>query len=311
MVDMRRAPDAQALGLMLVFCLTLGFQQVAIKLAAPDVSPVFQLAIRYGFASVLVWLYMRKQDDRIDLAEGNWKPGLFAGVLFAAEFLLVGESLRLTAASHTVVFLYTSPIFAALLLHILVPAERMSPMQWLGISLAFVGIALAFLSQDNSATVDSSLSDQLLGDALAILAGALWGATTVLVRTSRLAFCSPRETLLYQLIVAFVVLTVAAILMGQSSINPTLTAIASIGFQTLFVAFFAFLLWFWLLRHYQASPIGVLSFMTPLFGVLLSAWILSEPLYPGFVMGSVLVLLGLVLVTGSSWLMSVLRRKSD
>lgn len=42
-----------------------------------------------------------------------------------------------------VVFLYTAPIFAALGLHWRLPAERLAPLQWLGIALAFCGIVIA------------------------------------------------------------------------------------------------------------------------------------------------------------------------
>ena len=62
---------------------------------------------------------------RIAVEEGTWRPGLLAGVLFAVEFLLVGEGLRYTTASHLVVFLYTAPIFVALGLHWVRPAERL------------------------------------------------------------------------------------------------------------------------------------------------------------------------------------------
>jgi len=48
------------------------------------------------------------------------------------------------------------------------------------------------------------------------------------------------------------------------------------------IAFLAFLIWLWLLRNYHGSPIGFLSFMTPIFGVLLGAWLLSESLETSF-----------------------------
>jgi hypothetical protein len=41
--------------------------------------------------------------------------------------------------------------------------------------------------------------------------------------------------------------------------------------------------WFWLLRRYLVSPLGVFSFMTPLIGVAFGVWLLNEPLEPGFV----------------------------
>lgn len=60
------------------------------------------------------------------------------------------------------------------------------------------------------------------------------------------------------------------------------------------VSFASFLLWFWLLRHYLASRLGVFSFLTPLIGVALGAWWLGERLEPNFIAGVLLVLLGIV-----------------
>ena len=45
--------------------------------------------------------------------------------LFSLEYLSVGEGLRYTSASHSVVFLYTAPIFAAIGLHWKLPEERL------------------------------------------------------------------------------------------------------------------------------------------------------------------------------------------
>lgn len=45
------------------------------------------------------------------------RAGAVAGALFGLENLLVAEALRLTLASHVIVFLYAAPLFAALGLH--------------------------------------------------------------------------------------------------------------------------------------------------------------------------------------------------
>jgi drug/metabolite transporter (DMT)-like permease len=286
---------------MIIFCLCLAMQQVALKATAQDISPVLQIALRSGIGATLVALYMLLRRERLTFADGNWKPGLVVGVLFALEYWLLGEALRLTSASHAVVFLYSAPVFSALILHFLVHAEKMTALQWSGIALAFCGIAVAFLGPQTPDLVDEA-SSSMLGDLLALLAGAAWGATTVVIRTSRLARISATQTLLYQLVVAFVLLLISAAALDQWVFNPTPLALLSLGFQSIIVSFAAFLIWFWLLRHYLASRIGVLSFMTPLLGVALGAWLLNEPVESGFLFGALLVIAGIVLVSGDGWL---------
>lgn len=306
-MDHRQSLDGQAVGIMFVLCLVWGLQQVVLKAAAGDVAPIMQIALRSGVAAVLVGLVMVYRGERLTLASGNWRPGMLVGVLFALEFLLLGEGLRLTSASHAVVLLYTAPIFVALGLHWRLPAERLGALQWTGIVLAFSGIVVTFAGRP-SVAADHALADMLVGDILALLGGIAWAATTVVVRCSRLSNAAATETLLYQLIAGFVLLLPAAALLGQTAIRPTAMAWGSLAFQSLIVSFASYLGWFWLLRRYLASRLGVFSFMTPLFGILFGVWLLDEPLEPSFVAGAALVLAGVVLVSGYGWFRQLLVR---
>jgi drug/metabolite transporter (DMT)-like permease len=115
-----------------------------------------------------------------------------------------------------------------------------------------------------------------------------------------------RAALLYQLVGAFVLLLIAAIGLGQTGFKHTPMVWSNLAFQVVVVSFASFLVWFWLLRQYVASQLGVFSFMTPLFGVAFGVWLLNEPMEPGFVGGAALVLLGIVLVSGHGWLKKML-----
>ncbi|HTY50561.1 MAG TPA: DMT family transporter [Steroidobacteraceae bacterium] len=286
---------------MVLLCLIWGLQQVAIKAAGADVPPALQVALRSGGSGLLVWLFSRV------LLRERWRagvaaPGLVAGVLFAGEFLFLAEGLRLTTASHIVVFLYTAPVFAAIGLHLALPEERLGRLQWAGIALAFLGIAVTFLGPR---TGDAAApAGWLAGDLLGVCAGAAWGLSTVAIRVTRLSEAPAAQTLFIQLAVACVLLLPFAALTGQVRFHGSLIAWGSLGFQTVIVSFASYLAWFELLRRYLAARLGVLSFMTPMFGVAAGALLLHEPLERSFLAGAVLVMLGLLVVNARAWLRS-------
>jgi drug/metabolite transporter (DMT)-like permease len=172
-------------------------------------------------------------------------------------------------------------------------------LQWLGIALAFGGIAFTFLGRS---TASSGSNNMLWGDFLGLMGGVLWAATTVVVRSSKLSNAPATQTLLYQLIGAFVMLLIGAFATGQARFNPTPTVWASLAFHTIVVSFASFLAWFWLLRKYLASRLGVFSFLTPLFGMVFGAWLLHEPIEASFLVGAIPVLVGIVMVSGGGWL---------
>jgi len=306
-MDSRKNLDGLAVGVMVLLCMLWSLQQISLKAAAADVSPMLMVALRSAVAALLVAGVMAWRGERVQRATGRWRAGVLVGLLFALEYLFVAEALRHTHASHVVVFLYTSPIFAAVGLHLKLPAERLRPLQWAGIAIAFGGIALAFGGRGGGTATAMQMS-MLWGDLLALAAGASWGATTVVIRCSRLSEAPAAETLLYQLLGACALLGAGALVTGQTALHATPAFWAHLGFQALIVSFASFLVWFWLLRHYLASRLGVLSFLTPILGVVFGAWLLAERLDAAFVAGAGLVLAGVLVVSAHGWLEGLMRR---
>lgn len=300
-MDSRKSIDITAVGLMVGICLIWAFQPIGLKSTTVFAAPVLQIGLRSGIAAVCVFVLVRLRGQAMDIVGKTAGLGVLAGLLFTVEFFMVGEALKHTSASHVVVFLYTAPIFAALGLHWKLPSERLAAVQWAGIAVATAGIAFAFLApQDGHAA--TSLGAMLWGDGLALLAGAAWGFTTVLIRTTRLSTIPATHVLFYQLVTAFVVLTGAAVLAGEAAFVPTRALLLNIAFQGFIVSFLSFLTWFWLLTKYRASQLGVFSFMTPVFGVILGVLLLGEPLTPEFAIGTAGVLLGIMIISAYPWI---------
>jgi drug/metabolite transporter (DMT)-like permease len=275
---------------MTLVCLIWGVQQVAIKVVAADTAPVMQLAIRFAGATLFFGAWLFAREGGRTFADGSLPSGLALGTLFAMEFIFAGEALTFTTAAHTVVFLYSAPIFSALGLQF-VPEERLNRKQWAGIALAFAGLMVAFLGHG-----DRSAAAPLLGDGLALCGGLAWGLSSVVLRRGSVGRAATAKTVFYQVGMAAVLLLAFATSTGQAKVLPSGAVILSLIFQTLIVAIGSYLVWFWLLRHYLNSRLMLLSLLTPMFGVLFGALLLGDPIDLRFAMGAALVLIGVLAV---------------
>jgi drug/metabolite transporter (DMT)-like permease len=276
---------------MLVLCVSWGFNQIAVKLALPDIPAMTQALFRsIGALPVLLivgWLRGVKFFER----DGSLWPGILAGVLFGFEFVLIYQGLRLTTASRAVVFLYTAPFFVALGSFRLL-GERLRGSQWAGLGLSFAGVALAIgVPQAN---VDSSV---LLGDLMIVGGGAMWGATTVVAKGTRLRNAPPEKALGYQVAISIPILAAAAWLSGEKLTHmPGLLAISVVTYQAIWIVGLTFTIWFALVQAYSASKLSAFTFITPLFGVVASYLIMHDELTLAFGAAAVLVIAGLYLV---------------
>ena len=218
------------------------------------------------------------------------------GSLFAAEFACIFLGLQFTTASRMAVFIYLSPFVVAL------------GMPFIARSRAFVGAATASAWSIAFAGVAWAFAEGFTRPAArcAAVAGrcprrrslrVLWGATTLTIRATPLGKASAEKTLLYQLAVSGLALC-AASLATDEPWAPQLSPLAwaSLGFQMIVVSFASYLLWFWLVRHYQATKLASFTLLTPVFGLLLGAWLLGEPVTPRLLIALAAVAIGIVMV---------------
>lgn len=285
--------DGLASSILLACCLFWGVQQVMVKATLPELAPVFQAAVRFAGSTALLWAWCAWRGVRLFERDGTLWAGLLAGLLFAAEFAALFLGLEHTTASRLTVFLYTSPFWVALLVPLLVPAERLRPLQWLGLLCAFGGVAFAL--RDGLLHPDPRVSWQ--GDALGLLAGALWGLTTVTIRASGLVRVAPEKTLFYQVAASAALLPLLSLGLGEPwNWDWSAFAFTSMLLQVLVGAFASYLAWMWLLVHYPATRISAFVFLTPLFALVTGVLWLGEPISSGLLAGLALVALGIVLV---------------
>ncbi len=296
-MERKTSLDALAVGLLVVFCLYNGFQQVLVKATVGEVPPVFQASLRFIGATVLVAALCRWRGVALVHAEDPLRAGLLAGLLFAGEFACIYVGLNFTTASRMTLFLYTAPFWVAVLLPIFVKSERLFRWQWIGLVLAFLGVLIAMRGNASPQGANAVLPLQWVGDALALAGGMLWGLTTVVIRSTRLVSIPPEKLLFYQLLFSAISLPLLSLLRGEAWVwSFSAFAATSLLIQTVLGAFVSFLAWMWLLGHYPATKMSAFVFLTPVFALVFGGLWLGEAVTWNLVAALALVAAGIVLV---------------
>ncbi len=285
-----RPLDRFAAAVTLVLCIVWGFNQVVAKAALPEVGP--DRADRHPFGDRRrLRRPLRRAGEAAHLPFRRLGGGgpAWPGLLFTAEFIALYELLRWTTASRATVFIYAAPFFVALGALLVLKAERLRPIQWLGLALAFIGVAVGLARP--------TPGGGWLGDALALLAAALWGATTVLIKATPLRRVDPEKVLLYQIGAAAIVAPFAMHVLGEPA--PSRLSPATIGlilWQGVVVVGLSYATWFWLLTRYPAPQLAAFTFITPLVGVFAGWLVFGEAVTPGFAVAILFVVSGVALV---------------
>ncbi|WP_420968113.1 DMT family transporter [Bradyrhizobium sp. B120] len=280
-----------AIALMLMLCVSWGFNQLAVKLALPDVPPMLQALIRSSGALPVMLIVGRLRGVKFFERDSTLVPGVIAGLMFGCEFVLIFTGLTFTSASRASVFLYTAPFFVALGSHQFL-GERLSTVQWSGLALSFAGVALAIgVPQPN---VDAKV---LLGDLMVVGGGALWAATTLVAKGTQLRKAAPEKALGYQVAISIPILGFAAWIAGERIEHvPSALSISLLAYQAVWVVGCTFVIWFAMVKTYSASKLSAFTFVTPLFGVVAAYFIMHDSLTAVFGVAALLVIAGLYLV---------------
>ena len=287
-----RPLNAMAAAIVVVLCLSWGFNQVATKLAIHDIPPLTQATIRSVAAALLIALWCKLRGIPMLARDGTLVAGIAAGVLFAGEFILVYQGLAFTTATRGTLFLYLAPFFVVVGARIVLPVDRFHPAQWLGLALSFAGMGLAF-----GLPTPAMDPRQLLGDVMMVGAALFWAATTLLTKASALNRVSAEKVMLYQLVVSAPIMAAAAWLAGERIPQaPSALALGALAYQTIWVVSVTFVVWYALVKRYSANRLSAFTFLAPLFGVAAGHVVLGEPLTGAFLAAVALVAGGLVLV---------------
>ncbi|MFC6955057.1 DMT family transporter [Halorubellus litoreus] len=229
----------------------------------------------------------RNPGDFREISRRDLAIAVVAGVALAAHFALWFVSIDLTTIAASATLVQTQPVFVAIGAW-LVLSDRITPRMVLGIVVAVVGAALIGLDASGSSTV----SDPLLGNALAV-ASAVMAAAYVLVGRSlrQRVRVFPYTTVVYGACTVALLVTALAQdhdLLGYPAVEWVLFAAMAIG-----PGFFGHTVINWLLERVESAVVSVSLLGEPVGAAVLALVIFAE--VPGWltVVGGAVALAGI------------------
>lgn len=286
-----RPLDGLAVAVLVVCCACWGLNQVAVKVASDGIPPMLQAGLRSTLSAFLLWGWALARGIPLFSRDGSLLAGITIGAIFGCEFLALYQGLAWTTASRGLLFLYSTPFFVAIGAHLLIPGDRLTATKAVGLIGAFAGLAVA-LSEGLLGSAGN-----LAGDLMCLLAGIGWAANTLIIRVSVLRFVSAEKVLFYQLAISAPLLIGVSLIASEGA--PSFAdpwVLPAFGYTVVIVAFISYIAWFWLLTRHAPSAMSAFTFLTPIFGALAGALLLSEPLTARLVVALALVAFGIFLV---------------
>ena len=279
--------------LLVMVCLIWGGNMVSIKFSNQGIPPMLAASFRSLAAGLCLWALSRVKGERVRLRREDLKYGVIIGVLFGLDFLFLYWGTVFTTASRAIIFLYTHPFWVAIGAHFVLHDDRLNPSKVAGLVLAFAGMISVF-----GAGTGELPRGFWIGDLMEVAAAIFWAATTLYIKkTARDRPITHYQTLFSQLIYSVPVLAAGwALFELGKPVALTGPVLAALGYQCLAVAFFSYVLWFWMIHTYPVSRLAAFTFLAPIFGVVLGGILLGDPLPLGLWVGLGCVAGGIYLV---------------
>src|SRR5262245_34747670 len=283
--------DLFSTALTVLLCAIWGGSFVAIKISTFYLPPLGSGAARSCLTSVvlLIWALYQRVPLRYGRDEIKALAALAVMFLYTNVTAYVGTAW--TTSGRATVFFYTQPIFLAFLAPYFLPGDRLTLRKIYGLGLALCGLIALFFTK-----LSGGASSTLLGDVV-VLSGALMSAFSSIATKRTAGRIHPVALICWQSWVSWPML--ALLSWGFESGRAFVfsgRAIAAILYLGLLSAAFAFAAFAWLIQRNTATRVTALTFLTPVFGVAYSWFLLNETLTPIQMLGVLGVCLGVYIV---------------
>ncbi|NND19313.1 MAG: DMT family transporter [Silicimonas sp.] len=277
---------------MALLALIWGGSFLAIRTALDEIPPLTSVAHRVMWAAAALWVVVLIRRVAMPRSARVWGAFLVMGCLNnVIPFGLMAWGQLYIETGLTAILNAATAIWGVLVAAIVFADERLTRRRMAGVSLGFLGVAVA-IGLDNFATLDLRSLAQLavIGGTISYAFAGSWARAQM---KGQAAIVSATGMLTCSTVIA---VPLATLVEGPISLDLELRTWAAIAYYALIATAGAYLLYYAILARAGAGMLLVVTLMIPPVAILLGAWLRDETLMPSAYLGFALLALGLAIL---------------
>ena len=295
--------------IILVFslcCLIWGSTWLGIKVSLVSLTPFYSVGFRFLIASILVLIFVKYKKIEIMMDKTSILLYLVMGFLsYTIPYGLVYWGEQFIPSGLAAVLFGVYPFFVLLLSYLFLPGESIGFFKVLGIVLGFSGTLIIF-----SENIGGDISSYLLG-MIALVVSALIQATNSVIIKKFGSYLNPLSMNFVPMLIAGISFLLIAIpIENFDELIFDANAYLSVIYLALFGTVIAFTAYYWLLKRVSVVILSLITFINPIIALILGWIVYDEKLSSQLLLGSILVLTGLLWANLGNYLWKKIKVKN-
>ena len=269
---------------------------LAIRVGVREVPPFLLAGMRFLVAGIVLYLWMRVRGTSSPSAREWGAASLLAVLIFVFDYGLLFWAERRVPSGIAAVMMAMIPAFMTLAEILFLRTQRLTLRLGFALLVGLAGVAVlvGHTISLGEAPVDTA------GACALIVASISWSAAASLSRKLPLPAAKAMSSGA-QMLAGGVLLTLTAVLLGefrgfhaQAVSRGAWLALVYLIIAGSIVGFTAYV---WLIHHESPTKVGTYAYVNPVVAVLVGHFFGGEAIGPRTIAGTVLVLLGVVVIT--------------
>lgn len=284
--------SAKAIGALAVVYLVWGSTYLAIRVGVQVTPPYLFASCRFLSAAAILLIYVCWVRLEMPKTLADWRVISVTSIL-----LLVGANGLVTwseqwvASNQAALMVATSALWMAGFGTLGARGESLSLATWGGLLVGFLGVAVlvgdGLLQHSAPATAYLAL----------VISPIFWALGSIYGRRNPLS-CPPLVTATFQMLIAGVLMGLIGLAAGEGERwRWTSQSWAAWAYLTVFGSCIAYGAYYWLVHNVTPAVLGTYAYVNPAVAVLLGCWLGGESLNQLQIIGTGVILVGVVLVT--------------